>query len=219
MAASGARRNFRKPQFFGLLWRAGLRFGLPHPLEAVDLTLDADRARRHLRSSRRRLRALQRRRALARAAFREDALRQRAADRADDQAWRERKSPLYAQRVAETIAWLLREMVVEGRRRLRRVARRRQRGRGGQVLCLVARRDRGGAGRSGRRRLRRDLRRDGARQFRRPQHSQPAQRASSCATPTTEARLAAMRAEAARRGAPRASVPASTTRCSPTGTG
>ena len=42
------------------------------------------RARRHLRSSRRRLRPLQRGRALARAAFREDALRQRAAARADD---------------------------------------------------------------------------------------------------------------------------------------
>ena len=30
------------------------------------------------------------------------------------QAWRERKSPLYAQRIDETIAWLMREMVVEG---------------------------------------------------------------------------------------------------------
>ena len=55
---------------------ASARGGRPHA--------DADRARRHLRSSRRRLRALQRRRALARAAFREDALRQRAARRADD---------------------------------------------------------------------------------------------------------------------------------------
>ncbi len=35
----GARRNSRKPQFFELLWRAGLRFGLANPLEAVDLTL------------------------------------------------------------------------------------------------------------------------------------------------------------------------------------
>ena len=31
--------KFPQPQFFQLLWRAGLRFGLPHPLEAVDLTL------------------------------------------------------------------------------------------------------------------------------------------------------------------------------------
>ena len=30
------------------------------------------------------------------------------------QAWRERKSTLYAQRIEETIAWLMREMVVEG---------------------------------------------------------------------------------------------------------
>ena len=43
---------------------------------------DADRPRRHLRPSRRRLRALQRRCALARAAFREDALRQRASSSA-----------------------------------------------------------------------------------------------------------------------------------------
>ena len=48
------------------------------------------------------------------------------------------------QRIEETIDWLLREMVVDtGGVRL--VARCRQRGRGGQVLCVVARRDRGGA--------------------------------------------------------------------------
>ena len=32
------------------------------------------------------------------------------------EAWREQKSPLYAQRIEETIGWLLREMVVEGPR-------------------------------------------------------------------------------------------------------
>src|SRR5215470_16847567 len=31
--------KFPQPQFFGFLWRAGLRYGLPSPLEAVDLTL------------------------------------------------------------------------------------------------------------------------------------------------------------------------------------
>src|SRR5262249_42113413 len=59
------------------LWAArSARGGRPHA--------DAYRARRHLRSSRRRLLALQRRRALARAAFREDALRQWTARGGDD---------------------------------------------------------------------------------------------------------------------------------------
>jgi uncharacterized protein YyaL (SSP411 family) len=31
--------KFPQPQFFGFLWRAGLRYGLPFPREAVDLTL------------------------------------------------------------------------------------------------------------------------------------------------------------------------------------
>ena len=64
--------------------RAAFAIGLANPLEAVNVTLTQHRPRRHLRSSRRRLLALQRRRALARAAFREDALRQCAAHRADD---------------------------------------------------------------------------------------------------------------------------------------
>ena len=102
------------------------------------------------------------------------------------------KSPLYAQRIAETIDWLLREMMVEGGG-LRLVARRRQRRRGGEVLCLEARRDRGRARRGRREALRRNLRRDGATGISRATTSSTGSARSSCATRTTEARLAAMR--------------------------
>ena len=129
------------------------------------------RARRHLRSSRRRLRPLQRGRALARAAFREDALRQRAAARADDRGVaRDRRSAVRDARERD-------HRLADARdghrgRRLRLVARRRQRGRGGEVLCVEPGRDRGGAGRGRRQALRRDLRRDAGREFRRPHNSQ-----------------------------------------------
>ena len=55
------------------------------------------------------------------------------------------KNPLYRQRAIETVGWLAREMLVDGGGILV-VARRRFGRRGGQVLCLVARRDPGGAG-------------------------------------------------------------------------
>ena len=114
---------------------------LPHPLEAVDLTLDAYRARRHLRSPRRRLRALLRRRALARAAFREDALRQRAADRA---AWRRPGRRAASRRSMRSASprrspGCCARCVCSRAGALRPQPRRRQRGRGGQVLCLDAR--------------------------------------------------------------------------------
>ena len=163
MAASEARRNFRNRNSSNFLWRAGLRYGQPNLDRGGDAHPHPYRARRHLRSSRRRLRPLQRGRALARAAFREDALRQRAAARADDRGLaRDRRSPLFAIRVRETIDWLMREMRHRGRR-LRLVARRRQRGRGGQVLCVEPGRDRGRSRRGRRQALRRDLRRDGRR--------------------------------------------------------
>ena len=106
--------KFPQPQFFGLLWRAGLRFGLPHPLEAVDLTLTQiaqGGIYDHLGGG------------FARYSVDEKWLvphfEKMLYDNAQliemmTQAWRERKSPLYAQRVEETIAWLMREMVVEG---------------------------------------------------------------------------------------------------------
>ena len=81
-AACGARRNSRKPPcstFSGGPGRAPATTqfcGKPSIL-----TLEHICAGRHLRPSRRRLRALFGRRALARAAFRKNALRQRPADR------------------------------------------------------------------------------------------------------------------------------------------
>ena len=106
--------KFPQPQFFGLLWRAGLRFGLPHPLEAVDLTLTQiaqGGIYDHLGGG------------FARYSVDEKWLvphfEKMLYDNAQlvemmTQAWREKKSPLYAQRIEETIGWLLREMVVEG---------------------------------------------------------------------------------------------------------
>ena len=58
------------------------------------------------------------------------------------------------------------------RRRLCLIARRRQRGRGGEVLCVVARRDRRGAGRGGRAGFRRRLRREPGGQLGRQEYSQ-----------------------------------------------
>jgi uncharacterized protein YyaL (SSP411 family) len=106
--------KFPQPQFFGLLWRAGLRFGLPHPLEAVDLTLTQiaqGGIYDHLGGG------------FARYSVDEKWLvphfEKMLYDNAQlvemmTQAWREKKSPLYAQRIEETMGWLLREMVVEG---------------------------------------------------------------------------------------------------------
>ena len=209
--------KFPQPQFFGLLWRAGLRFGLPHPLEAVDLTLTQ----------------------IAQGGI-YDHLGGGFARYSVDEQWLvpHFEKMLYdnAQLIEMMTAGLARAEVAAlcaahrrdhrlahardgGRGRgLCVVARCRQRRRGGQVLCVVARRDRGRAGRSGRRRLRRDLRRDGGRQFRRPQHSQPAELASSCATPRPK-RVSPRCGRSCSSGAQRACAPASTTRCSPTGTG
>ena len=105
--------KFPQPQFFQFLWRAGLRFGLPHPLEAVDLTLTQiaqGGIYDHLGGG------------FSRYSVDEKWLvphfEKMLYDNAQlvemmTQAWREKKSPLYAQRIEETIGWLLREMVVE----------------------------------------------------------------------------------------------------------
>ena len=79
-AASAARRSFRQPMALEFLLRALAAHGRPErAARCVAHTLDADGPRRHLRPARRRLPSLLGRRALARAALREDALRQRAA--------------------------------------------------------------------------------------------------------------------------------------------
>ncbi len=107
--------KFPQAQFFGLLWRAGLRFGLPHPLEAVDLTLThiaQGGIYDHLGGGFSRYSVDER--------WLVPHFEKMLYDNAQlvemmTEAWREQKSPLYAQRIAETIGWLLREMVVEGR--------------------------------------------------------------------------------------------------------
>jgi uncharacterized protein YyaL (SSP411 family) len=106
--------KFPQPQFFGFLWRAGLRYGLPSPLEAVDLTLThiaQGGIYDHLGGGFSRYSVDER--------WLVPHFEKMLYDNAllvelMTEAWREKKSPLYAIRIAETIGWLLREMVVEG---------------------------------------------------------------------------------------------------------
>jgi uncharacterized protein YyaL (SSP411 family) len=105
--------KFPQPQLFGFLWRAGLRYGIPNPLEAVDLTLThiaQGGIYDHLGGG------------LSRYSVDERWLVPHFEKMLYDnalqvelmtEAWREKKSPLYAMRIAETIGWLLREMVVD----------------------------------------------------------------------------------------------------------
>jgi uncharacterized protein len=106
--------KFPQAQFFGFLWRAGLRYGLPNPLEAVDLTLThivQGGIYDHLGGG------------FSRYSVDECWLVPHFEKMLYDnallielmtEAWRENKSPLYALRIAETVDWLLREMVVGG---------------------------------------------------------------------------------------------------------
>jgi uncharacterized protein YyaL (SSP411 family) len=106
--------KFPQAQLLGFLWRAGLRYGLPNPLEAVDLTLThiaQGGVYDHIGGG------------FSRYSVDERWLVPHFEKMLYDNAllvelmtevWREKKSPLYAMRIAETVAWLLREMVVEG---------------------------------------------------------------------------------------------------------
>ena len=104
--------KFPQAQFFELLWRAGLRIG-DSPIRSRRSTSPSTHIAQggiydHLGGG---FARYSRRRALARAAFREDALRQRPADRADDRGVaRARSRRSTPQRIEETIDWLLREM-------------------------------------------------------------------------------------------------------------
>jgi hypothetical protein len=105
--------KFPQVQFLNLLWRAGLRFGLLNPREAVDLTLThiaQGGIYDHLGGG------------FARYSVDEKWLvphfEKMLYDNAQlidlmTEAWRERHSPLYAERIEQTIDWLVREMVVE----------------------------------------------------------------------------------------------------------
>ncbi len=106
--------KFPQPQFFGFLWRAGLRYGLANPLEAVNLTLTHTAQGGiydHLGGG------------LSRYSVDERWLVPHFEKMLYDNAqlielmtksWRESKSKLFAQRIEETVDWLLREMVVPG---------------------------------------------------------------------------------------------------------
>ncbi|MGH6736510.1 MAG: thioredoxin domain-containing protein [Methyloceanibacter sp.] len=106
--------KFPQTQFFGFLWRAGLRYGLANPREAVALTLTQiaqGGIYDHLGGG------------FARYSVDERWLVPHFEKMLYDnallielmtEAWRETKSPLYAQRIAETIDWVLREMRSEG---------------------------------------------------------------------------------------------------------
>jgi len=106
--------KFPQTQFFGFLWRAGLRYGLTNPLDAVDLTLihiAQGGIYDHLGGGFSRYSVDER--------WLVPHFEKMLYDNAllvelMTEAWRERKSPLYAQRIAETVDWLLREMVTEG---------------------------------------------------------------------------------------------------------
>ena len=112
----------------------------------------------------------------------------------------------------------MREMVTEDGR-LCLIARRRQRGRGGEVLCVESRRDRGGAGRGRRQAVFAEIY-DVTPEGNFEDHT-ILNRINSLELrdEATEARLAEMRAKLSARAALTASARASTTRCSPTGTG
>jgi uncharacterized protein YyaL (SSP411 family) len=106
--------KFPQAQFFQFLWRAGLRFGLPNPLEAVNLTLTQiaqGGIYDHLGGG------------FARYSVDERWLvphfEKMLYDNAQliemmTEAWRESNNTLYALRIEETVGWLMREMVVEG---------------------------------------------------------------------------------------------------------
>src|SRR6478609_5461692 len=105
--------KFPQVQFFNFLWRVGLRYGLPNPLEAVELTLThiaQGGIYDHLGGG------------FARYSVDERWLVPHFEKMLYDnalllelmtEAWRETKSPLLAMRASETVDWLLREMVTE----------------------------------------------------------------------------------------------------------
>jgi uncharacterized protein len=105
--------KFPQSGFFNFLWRAGLRYRLPNPLEAVTLTLThiaQGGIYDHLGGG------------FARYSVDERWLVPHFEKMLYDNAlllelmtevWRETKSPLLTMRVSETVEWLLREMVTE----------------------------------------------------------------------------------------------------------
>jgi uncharacterized protein len=106
--------KFPQTQFFEFLWRAGLRYGMTNPREAVNLTLThiaQGGIYDHLGGGYSRYSVDERwlvphfEKMLYDNALLVDLM---------TESWREGKSPLFAQRIAETIDWIEREMVTDG---------------------------------------------------------------------------------------------------------
>ena len=106
--------KFPQSQFFNFLWRAGLRYGLANPLKAADITLTniaQGGIYDHLGGGFSRYSTDER--------WLVPHFEKMLYDNAQiveqmTELWRENKSPLYAQRIEESIDWLLREMATEG---------------------------------------------------------------------------------------------------------
>jgi len=106
--------KFPQTQFFEFLWRAGLRYGFANAQDAVNLTLThiaQGGIYDHLGGGYSRYSVDERwlvphfEKMLYDNALLVDLM---------TESWREGKSPLFAQRIAETIDWLTREMVTDG---------------------------------------------------------------------------------------------------------
>ena len=113
-AACAGRRNFRRRSSISLLWRAGLRYGLADPLDATALTL------KHIAQG-----GIYDHLGGGFSRYSVDAhwlvphFEKMLYDNAllielMTELWREGETPLLALRIAETVDWLLREMVVDG---------------------------------------------------------------------------------------------------------
>jgi hypothetical protein len=106
--------KFPQIQFFNFLWRSGLRYRLDGPLDTVAFTLThiaQGGIYDHLGGGFSRYSVDERWLAPH---FEKMLYDNALLVELMTEAWRERKSPLLAQRIAETVDWLLREMVAEG---------------------------------------------------------------------------------------------------------
>jgi uncharacterized protein len=106
--------KFPQSQFFNFLWRAGLRYGLTNPLRTADITLTniaQGGIYDHLGGGFSRYSTDER--------WLVPHFEKMLYDNAQivelmTELWRENRSPLYAQRIEESIDWLLREMTTAG---------------------------------------------------------------------------------------------------------